>query len=346
MNSETDFKPALFWRAGEKDKETICYLCFRSCKILPGQRGFCQSRLNHDGSLLTLNYGYDRSVSFDPVEKKPLYHFWPGSVTFSIGAPGCNLDCRGCQNSDLSRPGKDWQPHKISKLILDNLFSLAKLSNAQSFSFTYSEPTVFYEYAKDLTELAQKLNMPVIWVTNGHMNPNVLKSLPISAINIDLKGFTEDFYQKIASGRLSVVKKNIETALYLGIWVEITTLLIPGLNDSTESLTETAAYLACLSQDLPWHISRFFPKRFQKDIAPTPVSTLLKAREIGLDQGLKYVYLGNAQGHHFSDTICPKCGQVLAARNGFSLEFNLLSDVDSKCPFCQTPVVGVWGKST
>jgi pyruvate formate lyase activating enzyme len=206
---------------------------------------------------------------------------------------------------------------------------------------TYSEPTVFYEYALDLGLEAAKNGLPVIWVTNGSMNPDILAKLNLAAMNIDLKGFTEDFYRQVTSGSLAQVLTNIEKALSLGIWVEVTTLLIPGLNDSQTDLTNLARFLASLSPDLPWHISRFFPRHRQRDIPPTPVSSLLLAREIGRREGLKYVYLGNLQGQDFSDTFCPSCGKRLVGRDGYAISLNLLAE-SGACPKCQTPIPGRW----
>jgi pyruvate formate lyase activating enzyme len=321
--------------------DIICRLCFRGCRTAIGQRGFCRVRLNRDGQLITLNYGHTGAISLDPVEKKPLYHFRPGSLTLSIGAPGCNLACLGCQNYHLSRPDLDWPGESPPGDIVSRLAALALEQGADSWAFTYSEPTVFYEYALDLGARAAQDGQPVIWVTNGSMNTAILESLSLSAMNIDLKAFTQDFYSRITQGSLVQVKSNIEKALYLGIWVEVTTLLIPGLNDSETELKNLTRYLASLSPDLPWHVSRFFPRYRQNDLEPTPVASLIKAREIGRSAGLKYVYLGNLQGPNFSDTFCPNCRKLLVARQGYCISENHLSS-DGLCPSCGTHIPGRW----
>jgi pyruvate formate lyase activating enzyme len=327
------------WRPAGDDGTAECLLCARACRIPPGRTGFCQVRLNHEGELRTLNYGFTGALALDPVEKKPLYHFRPGTLTFSVGAPGCNLDCQGCQNHGLSRPGPDFAPVEAPADLAARLGQAAQAQGADSWSFTYSEPTVFFEYAQDLAAEAAKAGRPTIWVTNGEMSPQVLKSLDVAAMNIDLKGFTEDFYRQVTGGRLAPVLDNIETALSRGVWVEVTTLLIPGLNDDPATLKRLAAWLAGLGRDVPWHVSRFFPRRRQSSLPPTPLKSLQLAREIGLSEGLNHVYLGNAPG--FSDTLCPGCGHALVARDGYRLGLDLLSG-RGVCPACGRPTAGRW----
>jgi pyruvate formate lyase activating enzyme len=295
--------------------------------------------------LYALNYGFTGALALDPVEKKPLFHFQPGSMTFSVGAPGCNLTCLGCQNHDLSRPGPAWPGGRYDHGIVFRLGQMAMDNQADSWSFTYSEPTVFLEYAMDLAQEAHASGLPSIWVTNGSMSADLLKALPpaVEAMNVDLKGFTEKFYSEVAGGRLAVVKDNIALALSLGIWVEVTTLLIPGLNDSEGELGELAAFLASLSPDLPWHVSRFFPRHRQSDVPVTSTKSLLAAREIGLSKGLRFVYLGNVAGPGFADTVCPGCGRTLVARNGFLVMKDELAGQD-RCSFCRTAIAGRWGR--
>jgi pyruvate formate lyase activating enzyme len=341
MNSKPLFKPALMWHPEGQDGSVRCALCFRSCHIPAGKKGMCQVRENKAGTLFTLNYGYTGAISLDPVEKKPLYHFQPGSKTFSIGTPGCNLTCLGCQNSDLSRPGPNWQGVPLQTDIAKQLGRIALAHKADSWSFTYNEPTVFFEFAQDLAQEAECQGLPVIWVTNGSMSKDVIDILDVSAMNIDLKAFTEDFYRTVTSGSLKQVTDNIERALSRGLWVEVTTLLISGLYDSDKELNALTSFLASLSLELPWHISRFFPRHRQTDIQPTPIADLLRARDIGKAKGLKYIYLGNVQGAGFADTTCPDCEQTLIVRDGYQLKADRLSG-SGVCPNCGAKIPGCW----
>lgn len=219
-----------------KDGEAVCGLCFHHCIIGNNERGYCQVRAFEDGVLYTYNYGDQSAINIDPVEKKPLYHFLPGSLTFSIGAPGCDFDCNGCQNYQLSRPGSKYLGPKEPADPLE-LVAWGLQNGCLSFSFTYSEPTVFYEYAEDVGRRAMSQGLRSIWVTNGFFSKEVLDSLDyVSAMNIDLKGFTEKFYKDVASARLKPVKDNIKRVHQMGIWLEITTLIIPTLNDSAREL--------------------------------------------------------------------------------------------------------------
>ncbi|MDR0354395.1 MAG: AmmeMemoRadiSam system radical SAM enzyme [Deltaproteobacteria bacterium] len=338
-------RPAWFWQVMDDERAVKCQACFRGCVIPDGRRGYCLGRKNLGGELYSLNYGFVGAIGVDPVEKKPLYHFRPGTTTFSLGAPGCNLSCRGCQNNGLSHPGLDW-PGVLSEPGLSVALAMASLArDADSCAFTYSEPTVFVEFALDVAHEVYAAGMDSIWVTNGSMTPEVMKSLQpaVVALNIDLKGFTEKFYKEVTGGSLKVVTDNIELALSLGMWVEVTTLLIPGLNDSDGELAELSGFLAGLSADLPWHISRFFPRHLQKDIPVTPEESLRRAREIGHDQGLKHVYIGNAEGSGYSDTICPNCSEKLVERKAYGLRLDLLSGV-GHCPKCRTEIPGRWFK--
>jgi pyruvate formate lyase activating enzyme len=334
--------PARWWRKGDKDL-LECLLCYRSCKLPPRVRGYCQVRENRQGELRSLNWGHTGAMGMDPVEKKPLYHFLPGTSTFSVGAPGCNLSCLGCQNFRLSRPGLGYGGVISPGNPIPDMMKMAKEKGAASVSLTYSEPTVFFEYAQDIGRAAHEASLPVIWVTNGSMNPEILKELSISAMNIDLKGFTEFFYKTVAGGSLAAVMGNIENALAAGIWVEVTTLLIPGLNDSEDELTKLAHWLCTLSKDLPWHISRFFPRYRQRHIPPTPIESLVMARCIGKAEGLRHVYLGNAPVDEHANTYCQSCGKTLIKRIGYSVALDLVSG-KGYCPKCRCQVAGRWGE--
>ncbi|MDR2405275.1 MAG: AmmeMemoRadiSam system radical SAM enzyme, partial [Deltaproteobacteria bacterium] len=285
-------KPARFWKKTDKGF-ALCGLCHRKCLFREDhQRGYCQVRGYEDGALQTFNYGYDRAMNLDPVEKKPLYHFRPGTKTFSIGAPGCDFNCLGCQNHKLARPGPDY-PGPYDAADAASLVEIARRVGADSFSFTYSEPTVFYEYADDIGRLAKTRGYASIWVTNGYFSDEVLESLDyVAAMNIDLKGFTKKFYNEVTDAWLEPVKDNIERVHQKGIWLEVTTLVIPTLNDGDEDLEKMAAFISGLSPDIPWHLSRFMPLHNQSHLPMTPEKTLLRARDIGKGAGLKYVYLG------------------------------------------------------
>ncbi|MDR3154471.1 MAG: AmmeMemoRadiSam system radical SAM enzyme [Deltaproteobacteria bacterium] len=320
-----------------------CLLCARGCAVKEGARGFCRVRELKGGRLYSLNYGYDGALNLDPVEKKPLYHFLPGTLTFSVGAPGCSFDCLGCQNSSLSRPDESWPGAGARRADPGGLARAALETGAKSLSFTYSEPTVFFEYARDVGEAAAALGLPSVWVTNGFMGRKVLEAVAphVRAMNIDLKGFTDSFYREVAKGRLAPVLDSISGARELGIWVEATTLLIPGLNDSDSELAGLAGFLAALDPHLPWHISRFSPMRLQSHLSPTEPKDLERAREIGLAQGLRHVYIGNARGSGYADTLCPGCGEPVVSRDGFAVFRDALG-ADGKCPFCGARVAGVW----
>jgi pyruvate formate lyase activating enzyme len=295
------------------------------------------------GVLHTLNYGYDGALNLDPVEKKPLYHFLPGTLTFSLGAPGCSFDCLGCQNASLSRPGGLWPGVRGRGADPERLAATALETGARSLSFTYSEPTVFFEYARDTGRAAWELGLPSVWVTNGFMGAPAMEAVAghVRAMNIDLKGFSDSFYREVVRGRLGPVKDSIVRARSLGIWVEVTTLLIPGLNDSDAELRELAGFLARTDPSMPWHVSRFSPMRMQSHLRPTPTADLERARRIGRESGLRHVYLGNARGPSYSDTFCPGCGETVVARDGFSVSSNALDDLGA-CPNCGESVPGVW----
>lgn len=324
-------REALFYK--KEDGNIRCLLCPHVCLIGPNERGKCRVRINLDGRLNTLVYGESESEKHyfhvDPIEKKPLYHFYPGSYSLSFGTPGCNLFCENCQNYNLSQS----TPEDIKNHFLkpEKIVELAKTYDCKSISYTYTEPTIFYEYLIDTSKLAKKEGIKNVWVTNGFINPNPLKeALPfIDAMNIDLKSFSEDFYQKVCGGRLRPILETIKKSSR-ETHVEITNLLIPTLNDSDEDITKLVDFVSGLNNEAPLHFSAYRPM-YKMYIEPTPINTLFRAKEIA-EKRLKYVYLGNIPSNN--DTICPNCKSTVIKRD-YKVKISL---IDEKCPICNTKI--------
>jgi pyruvate formate lyase activating enzyme len=317
------------------DEQSVrCGLCAHRCSIKPGKKGVCGVRENHDGTLYTLVYGKAISAAVDPIEKKPLFHFYPGAKAFSIATVGCNFRCAFCQNADISQapreqPGweqwsKDLPPQEVIRL--------AQRNSCQTIAYTYTEPTVFFEYAYDCAVLASQAGIQNIFVTNGYMTPEALETIgqDLHAANVDLKG-SDDFYKELCGARMQPVLDAIAQMHEMGVWVEVTTLVIPGYNDDDTTLRSIADFLVSLDPDIPWHISRFLPHYKLLDAPPTPVSTLHHAAEIGYQAGLRYVYAGNIPGDQYEHTRCPECGQICIHRYGYHIR-NLMDG--RKCPTC------------
>ena len=321
-----------------------CRLCSRFCVIPPGERGFCGVRANDGGVLRSLVEDGVAALNLDPVEKKPLYHYLPGTSTLSFGTPGCNFACLFCQNATLSHEARELGRVRLQKITPQALVEQAGRSGADSLSFTYNEPTVFFELMAETADLARQTGFGTVLVSNGFQSPDSLKSLRdrIQAANIDLKSFREDFYREQCQARLAPVLDNLKTMRSCGWWLEVTTLLIPGHNDSSDELRELARFIAQeLGQEVPWHISRFRPTFRMKDIPPTPLADLERAARIGQEEGLRFVYLGNVVQHALEDTLCPGCGRRLLSRSGFStagLPF------DGRCA-CGEQIPGIWSKT-
>jgi len=312
-----------------------CLACHQKCLIEPDNRGICGVRKNIDGELFSVVYGLGSSLNPDPIEKKPLYHFLPGTISISLGAYGCNFSCTFCQNHDLSQSAKiglknlytgDLPPEKIVKQ--------AEKLKCKSISYTYSEPTTWAEYTLDTIKLAREKGIKAVYVSNGYQSKELRDELApvLDAINIDLKSFSDDFYKTYCGGRLKPVLDNIASFHEAGVHVEVTTLIIPGLNDSIDELRQIARFLHDIDEKLPWHISRFFPMYRMNDRPPTPFETLEMAYEIGRDENLKYVYLGNVQDIERSSTFCPNCGEIIIKRTGYIVETYYSEDL--KCPGC------------
>ena len=323
-----------------ENQKVHCQLCAHSCKISEGKFGFCGVRQNISGILYTHNYAKLVAVNIDPVEKKPLYHFLPGSLTFSIASAGCNFRCGFCQNWEISQlnPG---QQHLGEDFSADKVIKLAQEHNCQSIAYTYTEPTIFFEFALETAKLAGAAGLRNIFVTNGYMSREAITLLApyLDAVNIDLKFFKESSYQKICSAKLGPVLDSIQLLKAAGVWVEITTLIIPGQNDTAQELTEMAKFIAAVNKDIPWHLSRFHADYKFKNYASTPERTLKLAYDLGVSQGLHYVYVGNF-GAWGQDTLCAGCQKLLIKRDGFNILESHLEQ--NRCAFCQASLPGVF----
>ncbi|MFQ5464538.1 MAG: AmmeMemoRadiSam system radical SAM enzyme [Thermodesulfobacteriota bacterium] len=318
-----------------------CRLCAFHCHIADGKRGVCGVRENVGGTLYTHVYGRIIAQHADPIEKKPLFHFMPGSRSYSIATVGCNFRCLHCQNAEISQMPKDEKRILGAEVSAVEVVDDALEEGCESIAYTYTEPTIFFEYAIDVAELASKRGLKNIFVTNGYMTTECLDAMKgtLDAANVDVKAFTESFYKKICGARLAPVLDSIEYMRKLGIWVEITTLVIPTLNDSPEELREIARWIAATDKAMPWHISAFHPAYKLDTLEPTPPSTIELAREIGLSEGLRYVYTGNIPGLKGEDTFCYECGHTLIDRHGFTVKRNVV--VASRCPHCHAEIDGV-----
>lgn len=333
--------PAALWKA-LPDGRVSCRLCSHFCRIDDGKRGRCGVRENHGGALFTLVYDRVAAANLDPVEKKPLYHFLPGTTTFSFGTMGCNLSCSFCQNYSLSQPPRQGKPITGERVSPADLVAAARRSGAASVSYTYSEPTIFFELMAETADLVHAQGLKNIMVSNGFQSPGCLDALNgrIDATNIDLKAMRPDFYERTCGAKLKPVLQNLVRIRELGWWLEVTTLLIPGGNDSTEELTELAGFLAKeLGADTPWHISRFHPDFAMRDRPPTPPESLERAYAIGREAGLHYVYVGNILDANRSATYCPGCGERLIEREGMGLL--AARTVGGRCSACGAAIAGV-----
>jgi pyruvate formate lyase activating enzyme len=325
-----------------KGTDVRCHLCAHNCIISNAQRGICAVRENRDGILYSLVYGKVVASNIDPIEKKPLFHFLPGSSSFSIATAGCNFRCRHCQNYEISQfprerkftiPGNDMAPEDVVNAALQN--------KCESISYTYTEPTIFFEFAYDCAKLAHEKGIKNIFVSNGYTGAEAAKLIApyLDANNIDLKG-SDTFYKKICGARLDPVRNTIKLMKELGVWVEVTTLIIPDHNDSDKDLNDIVDFIASVDPSIPWHVSRFYPTYLLADKPPTPVETLKRAIKIGYQKGLKYIYEGNVPGEEGENTFCPSCKTVLIERYGYRVLQNRL--LNGSCPQCKQPVAGVW----
>lgn len=329
-------KEALYY---EKLKEKVhCHLCPHNCLIAEGKRGNCCVRENKGNKLYSLVYGKACSAAIDPIEKKPLYHFIPGHSSFSVATVGCNLHCLHCQNSEISQPqsiiGEDLTPEEIVSLALDK--------GCKSIAYTYTEPTIYYEYALETAKLARKKGIKNLIVSNGFINEEPLKELCkyLDGANIDIKGFTEEFYKKVCCAKLEPVLNSVKILKEKRVWLELTNLIIPTLNDNLKTIGEMCKWIKDnLGPDVPLHFSRFFPYYKLKDINPTSAETLVKARDTAKKIGINYVYIGNIFIDGADNTYCPKCGELIIERAGFNILQNNIKA--SKCN-CGEKIAGVF----
>ena len=325
------------------DGKVQCSLCNHRCIISHSKRGLCGVRENRDGKLYTLVYGRAISLNVDPIEKKPIFHLFPGSTSFSMAAVGCNFQCLQCQNHDISQMPKG-QDGRIegSEVSPSKIISLTKQNRCRSISYTYTEPTIYFEYAYDTARQASHEGIKNIFVTNGYMTEEALRTIQpyLDAANVDLKSFNEKFYKEICGAKLKPVLENLKWMRQMGIWIEITTLVIPTLNDSDHEFEEIAQFIVSLGPEVPWHISAFYPTYKMLNLPRTPASVLHRAREIGIKTGLRYVYCGNISGEEGEDTFCPHCSRGLIKRVGFQVIKNDV--VGGTCRHCHKKIDGIW----
>jgi len=324
------------------EKKVRCNLCAHRCVINPGKKGICKVRENRVGILYTKVYGRTVAQNIDPIEKKPLYHFYPGSKAYSIATPGCNFHCRFCQNWDISQPINDEILESGQEAAPEQIVLNAKQTECQSIAYTYTEPTIFFEYSYDTARMAHEEGLKNIYVTNGYMTHEMLEMINpyLDAINVDLKAFRDKTYRQFTGAHLKPVLDSLKKIKQLGIWLEVTSLIIPGVNDDPHEIRDMSNFVATeLGVDVPWHISRFFPAYKMKEVPYTPLQTLLMAKEIGFEAGLRYVYTGNLGNNGNLDTICPKCGKLLIERSNFGIVKNNIRD--NCCPNCGKEIAGV-----
>jgi pyruvate formate lyase activating enzyme len=331
----------LYCHVPHQGRYVRCGLCPHRCVLAEGQRGECRVRENREGKLYTLVYGNPCAANVDPIEKKPLYHFLPGTTAFSIATAGCCLRCQYCQNYTISQhPPEETQNYNAPPEVV---VTTSAQQSAPTIAYTYSEPMVFYEYMLDTARLAHRNGLRNVIISSGYVNPEPLHELcqVVDAIKIDLKGYNDEFYREVCGGTLEPVLEAIRTIHQLGVHLEIVNLVVPTLNDDPTELRDLVGWiLDTLGPDVPLHFSRFHPDYQLLNLPPTPVETLAAAREMAMDAGMHYVYVGNVPGHEGNHTYCPHCGQMILQRAGMATTNIYI--VDGECAYCHTPIVGVW----
>ncbi|MGD8474360.1 MAG: AmmeMemoRadiSam system radical SAM enzyme [Anaerolineae bacterium] len=331
------------------DQRVRCNLCAHRCVIAPGRKGVCKVRENRAGELYTLVYGIPLSQAVDPIEKKPLFHFYPGSTAFSIATVGCNFQCEFCQNADISQMPRDQGRIVGSQASPEQVVRAAQRYGSRSIAYTYTEPTIFFEYSYDIARLAHAAGIASVYVTNGYMTSEMLELFQgvsndhepwLDAANVDLKAFRDETYKKVCGARLQPVLDSLKRMRELGVWVEVTTLIVPDMNDSEAELREIAQFIAGeLGVEVPWHVSRFHPDYKMQNRGSTPATALQRAYDLGREAGLRYVYVGNMPGARLENTFCHNCGETVLERWGFQVRRRNIRD--GRCANCGTPVAGV-----
>ncbi|MFQ5600592.1 MAG: AmmeMemoRadiSam system radical SAM enzyme [Candidatus Krumholzibacteriia bacterium] len=333
---------AMFWEKLAENK-VKCVLCPRECEVADVERGYCGVRENQDGQYQTLVYGSLCSANVDPIEKKPLFHYLPGTTAFSIATAGCNIECRFCQNWQISQ----FRPEQVESVSVtpDQLVAACRSRGCPTIAYTYSEPVIFYEYMRDAAALAREQGVGSVMISNGYIQEKPLRELcrHLTAVKIDFKAFTEKFYDEVCAGHLKPVLETLETLKDIGIWFELVVLVIPTLNDSPDEIKQMSHWvLEHLGPDVPIHFTRFHPTYRVTNLPRTPISTLESCRQIALDAGVHYVYAGNVPMHPGENTHCHSCGQDLIRRIGFQVASNKIED--GKCRKCGTRIPGVWSQ--
>ena len=322
------------------DNKVQCNLCSHRCIISNSKKGTCGVRENKEGILYSLNYGKLAAQHIDPIEKKPLFHFYPGSLSYSIATAGCNFKCIFCQNFDLSQMPE--QTNQISGQYVspEEVVEQAIRHNCKSISYTYTEPAIYLDYALEVAKIAHQRNITNVFVTNGYFTPESLKEIApyLDAANVDLKSFSDNFYKNLCSAKLQPVLDSIKLLKDSGVWIEVTTLLIPSKNDSNQEVQSIAEFITSVDKDIPWHISAFYPTYKLLEIPPTPAKTLLNARQIGINAGLRYVYTGNIFSKDTETIYCYNCGEILIERFAYDIVNKI--DSNSSCPSCGTVITG------
>jgi len=329
-----------------QDQSVVCNLCAHRCLIRPGRIGICRVKENRRGTLYTLVYDRVVSLDIDPIEKKPLFHFLPGSRSFSIATVGCNFHCLFCQNWQISQMPKDRSGLIIGRKISpEKIVREALKTRCATIAYTYTEPTIFFELAYDTAKLAAAKGLKNIFVTNGYMTPEALEMMEpyLHAANIDLKGFDDKRYRRVCGAKLQPVLETIRLMKAMGIWVEVSTLIIPGHNDSEEELRQIARFLKNVGEEIPWHLSAFYPAYKMGEVEPTDLDTLQRGWRIGKEMGLRYVYCGNLPSNPYENTYCYQCGRQIVERRGFGVGCITLQQ--GHCSYCQAPIDGMWDET-
>ena len=336
-----DSKEAMLWTPAQ-DQKAQCFLCAHRCLISPGQWGLCRVRRNVGGKLLSLNYGLLVAMNIDPIEKKPLFHFLPGTQTLSIAAAGCNFQCDFCQNWQISQSPRQGDIEGIPTTPQE-VVQAAIQSNCPSISYTYTEPTIYFETAYECAILARRQSLRNVFVSNGYMTVEAVEAIApyLDAINVDLKAFNDNTYRRVMKARLAPVLDCLKALAGKGIWLEVTTLIVPGMNDSPGELADIAAFIAReLGAHVPWHVTRFHGDYRMNGTPSTPLETLRRSADIGLEAGLTYVYCGNISGLADESTYCPACRETLIDRRGYDISGIRLNN--GKCPNCDRAIEGIW----